>query len=409
MVEDNSRQDFLRPSADVRHAASRVRFRGLPYVGPPPNEVGRSGDHMNHVRLVVAVIAASSALSLGPSVVRAQPAPPASARRSQTAPILDMHMHAREAAHYGATGLPLCAPVERMPRWDQRHPIGEDPAAPPLCRTPLVSPATDAELLRQTLRSMERHNVFGVLGGAPELVAAWRRAAPGRFIAGLDLRFDPVTGIALAATPARAPLQPLPPESVAALHRAGAFEVLAEVMNQYAGIAPDDSRLEPYWALAEQLDVPVGIHVGGGGPGEPYTGSPAFRARLQSALSLEDVLVRHPKLRLYVMHAGYPLLEDLQALLFTHPQVYVELSMAINVEARPAFYRFLRPLMEAGYGDRVMFGSDQMVWPGLIDAAVQSIQQAPFLSSRQKRDIFYDNAARFLRLPDSEIARHHSK
>ena len=41
--------------------------------------------------------------------------------------------------------------------------------------------------------------------------------------------------------------------------------------------------------------------------------------------------------------------------------------MAANVEPRPAFYRYLRGIVEAGYGDRVMFGSDQMVWPGLID------------------------------------------
>ena len=323
-------------------------------------------------------------------------------------PILDMHMHAREAAHYGATHLPLCAPVERMPRWDQRYAPGEEPGAPPLCRTPLVSPGTDAELLAQTLASMRRHNVIGVLGGAPELVAAWRRAAPDRFIAGLDLRFDPATAIARAATPAGAPFRPLPPDSVRALYQAGAFTVLAEMMNQYAGLAPGDPRLEPYWALAESLGVPVGIHVGGGGPGEPYGGSPEFRARLQSALTLEDVLVRHPKLRLYVMHAGYPLLEDLQALLFTHPQVYVELSMAINVETRPAFYRFLRALVEAGYGDRIMFGSDQMVWPGLIDAAVRSLNEAPFLTAQQRRDIFYNNAARFLRFSPEVIAHQHA-
>jgi len=184
--------------------------------------------------------------------------------------------------------------------------------------------------------------------------------------------------------------------------------VLAELTNQYAGIAPDDARLEPLWALAEELDVPVGIHIGGAEPGTPYTGSPAFRARLQSALTLEEVLVRHPKLRVYIMHAGYPLLDDLLALLFTHPQVYVEPSMAINVETRAAFYRFLGGIVEAGYADRVMFGSDQIIWPGLIDETVRAIDEAPFLTATQKRDIFYNNAARFLRLTEEEIARHHA-
>ena len=351
---------------------------------------------------------AGAALSLvAASVALSQASPPATSP-ADVPPILDMHMHAREASHYGATGIPLCAPVTRMPRWDQRYPFGEEPGAPPLCRTPLVSPATDSALLAQTFASMRRYNVIGALGGNPDLVAVWRDTAPERFISGLDLRFDPATGAAIAATPVGEPNQPLPVDSVRSLYERHAFAVLAEVMNQYAGMAPDDPRLEPYWALAEELDIPVGIHVGGGGPGEPYTGNKGFRARLQSALTLEEVLVRHPKLRLYVMHAGYPLLEDLQALLFTHPQVYVELSMAINVEARPAFYRFLRALVDAGYGDRIMFGSDQMVWPGLIDAAVRSLQDASFLTEAQRRDIFYNNAARFLRLPPNVIAQHHA-
>lgn len=352
----------------------------------------------------LAAIVGILALAPLPRIVHAQ------APRTATAPpILDMHMHARTAAHYGATGLPLCAPVERMPRWDQRRPFGEPDDAPPPCRRPLISPATDSALLRQTLAVMTKHNVIGMLGGEPALVATWMAAAPGRFIPGLDVRFDAATGAMSAATPADAPVRPLPLDSIRALHARGAFTVLAEVMNQYAGLSPDDARLEPLWKLAEELEIPVGIHVGGGGPGEPYAGSPAFRARLQSALTLEEVLVRHPRLRLYVMHGGYPLLDDLLALLFTYPQVYVELSMAANVETRPAFYRYLRGIVEAGYGDRVMFGSDQMVWPGLIEAAVRSINDAPFLNASQKRDIFYNNAARFLRLTDAEIARHHGR
>jgi predicted TIM-barrel fold metal-dependent hydrolase len=56
-----------------------------------------------------------------------------------------------------------------------------------------------------------------------------------------------------------------------------------------------------------------------------------------------------------------------------------------------------------------MFGSDQMVWPGLIELSIEIIEEAPFLSEEQKRDIFYNNAARFLRLSDEEIARHHAR
>lgn len=334
----------------------------------------------------------------------AGPAHPAQPRQP---PILDMHMHARTAAFYGTPPLPICAPIERMPRWDQRKPMWEDADAPAACSAPLMSPLTDAALIAETLAVMQTHNVIGVLGGESGLVRKWMTAAPGRFIPALDVRFERATGAAYAPVPPGAAAKPLSIDTIRQLHRDGAFRVLGEVTNQYAGIAPDDARLEPLWALAEALDVPVGIHVGGAEPATPYTSSPGFRARLQSALTLEDVLVRHPKLRVYIMHAGYPLVDDLLALMFTHPQVYIEPSMAINVETRAAFYRFLRPIIEAGYGDRVMFGSDQIIWPGLIEAAVRAIDEAPFLSPAQKRDIFYNNAARFLRLTSEDIAAHH--
>jgi hypothetical protein len=167
--------------------------------------------------------------------------------------------------------------------------------------------------------------------------------------------------------------------------------------------------MEPYWALAEELDMPVGIHIGTGPPGVIYLGAERYRARLHSALTLEEVLVKHRRLRVYIMHAGYPMLDDLLAVLYAHPQVYVDVGVIVFTQPRAGFYRFLRGIVDAGFGGRVMFGSDQMVWPGVIERAVAVIQDAPFLDAKQKRDILYNNAARFLRLTDQEIARHHGR
>ena len=94
--------------------------------------------------------------------------------------------------------------------------------------------------------------------------------------------------------------------------------------------------------------------------------------------------------------------------MFSHPQVYVDVGLIVYTEPRPAFYRFLQEIVEAGFGDRILFGSDQMIWPGIIEPAIESIEEAPFLSRQQKRDILYNNAARFLRLGKEEIARHHA-
>ena len=98
------------------------------------------------------------------------------------------------------------------------------------------------------------------------------------------------------------------------------------------------------------------------------------------------------------MHAGWPMIDDMLAMLYTHPQLYVDVGIIVYAFPRAEFYRYLQRLVEAGFGKRVMFGSDQMLWPQAIEKAIESIEAAPFLTVEQKRDIFYNNAARFLRL-----------
>ena len=310
-------------------------------------------------------------------------------------PIIDMHVHALPADVYGPPPVAMCAPFETFPAWDPAQPYGALFMAmqkQPPCENPVWSPETDEAVMTETVEIMQRRNIVGVLSGTPERVATWMTAAPGRFLAGLGFQVDR-PGIS--------------PDSLRALHAEGRLAVLAEVTNQYAGIAPTDVRMEPYWALAEELDIPVGIHIGTGPPGVIYLDASGYRARLHSALTLEDVLVEHPGLRVYIMHAGFPLLDDLLAVLYAHPQVYMDVGVIVYTQPRAAFYRYLRRIIEAGFGNRVMFGSDQMIWPSTIERSIAVIEEAPFLSAEQKRAIFYDNAARFLRLSDEEIARHH--
>lgn len=72
-------------------------------------------------------------------------------------------------------------------------------------------------------------------------------------------------------------------------------------------------------------------------------------------------------------------------------------------------YGALRRLVDAGFGKRIMFGSDQMIWPQAIGIGIDTIEHADFLTTEQKRDILYNNAARFLRLSKQEIARDHAR
>jgi predicted TIM-barrel fold metal-dependent hydrolase len=329
---------------------------------------------------MIARVVASAVLALASPVAHAQQKPP----------IIDMHLHAHTLDRYGFPPPEVCTNDQEIvfPGLDPRQPL--TPGRVKTCRSPLRAPATDEELLRQTLDVLVRHNIRAVTTGPLQTVSLWRAAAPDRIIPATP--FDD--------------FEPRPPEVFRQLFVEKKFSVFAEVSPQYEGGRPDDASLEPYFALAEELDIPVGIHLGEGPPGGPYRGFPKYRARLTSPFLLEDVLVRHPRLRVYVMHYGSPLVDEMLAMLFAHPQLYVDVAGNDWMLPRKQFHDHLRRLVEAGFEKRVLFGSDAMVWPRTIEVAIESIESAGFLTAAQKRDIFFENAARFLRLGDDEVARH---
>ena len=69
------------------------------------------------------------------------------------------------------------------------------------------------------------------------------------------------------------------------------------------------------------------------------------------------------------MHYGSPLVDETIALLYSHPQVYVDVAQNDWGFPRAHFYSQLKRLVDAGFEQRIMFGSDQMVWPGTIETA----------------------------------------
>ncbi len=285
---------------------------------------------------------------------------------AQRQPIIDMHLHAQD--------------------------LFVEPGAPePLSGVRAAESTEDLQV--KTLAALDTYNVVLAVTSGPR-AHAYRVAAPKRIIEGIG-KLAPDYGI--------------PVDSLRKLFTTGGYQALAEFAPQYAGLAPNAPELEPYFALAEELDVPLGIHIGLGPPGAAYVGRPKYRMALSDPLLLEDVLIRHPNLRLYVMHAGWPFIDEMIGLLYAHPQVYIDIAVINWVLPRAEFHRYLKRLVEAGYANRIMFGSDQMQWPKAIGLAIEAVESAPFLGEQQKRDIFYNNAARFLRLSEEEIARHHGK
>jgi predicted TIM-barrel fold metal-dependent hydrolase len=51
------------------------------------------------------------------------------------------------------------------------------------------------------------------------------------------------------------------------------------------------------------------------------------------------------------------------------------------------FHRYPGGLINAGYSRRIMFGSDQMVWPEAIDMVVTAFESAEWPTPQQRSDI----------------------
>jgi hypothetical protein len=237
--------------------------------------------------------------------------------------------------------------------------------------------------MQATLAEMKKYNIVKtVVSNHYQAVLRWQAASPDQIIPSYG--FD---------DPSLPDLGFLRRE-----HAAGRLMALGEIAIQYEGIAPNDPKMEPYWALAEELDIPVGLHTGLAPPRTPYTCCPKFRNSLGNPALLEEVLIRHPKLRVYLMHAGYPYLQETIAIMHMYPPVYADLGAIDWLRPQEEFHEYLRALVRAGFGKRLMFGSDQMIWPEGIGMAIEGIESASFLTEEQKRDIFYNNAVRFFRL-----------
>ena len=180
------------------------------------------------------------------------------------------------------------------------------------------------------------------------------------------------------------------------------MKVMGEIGLQYGGISPSDPAYDKYFALAEELDIPVAIHMGTGGSGRANLLTPKYRGSAGNPLLMEDVLARHPKLRVQIMHAGYPMIDNLLTLLQANSHVYVDVAGLIWSYPIKEVNHYIERMVDAGFEDRIMFGTDQFMWPKLMAYSIGIIQNADYLTPEQKRDILYNNAVRFLRLDTSK-------
>jgi len=106
---------------------------------------------------------------------------------------------------------------------------------------------------------------------------------------------------------------------------------------------PDDRRLDPVWAFAAEVALPVVLHAGHAADGQ--TGG----AELEP---VAEVARRHPGARVIIAHCGHPASEAALRLVAGHENVYADLTPVLHQPVQPAAAQLTT------LAGKVLFGSD---------------------------------------------------
>jgi hypothetical protein len=283
--------------------------------------------------------------------------------RAYDGPVIDMHFHA----------------------W----PSGED-GGPEQPKNQLA--------MAEELAKLKQHNiVLATASGPQDFLSAWSEAAPDRLLPGPIFPCIDGKNPTWFRHECFAGGGDFPDiDWLEAQYESGAYQVMGELYNQYAGVPFDDPRMDPYYALAERLGIPVAFHTHAGPPLTATQCCPAFRLANGNPMLLENVLVKYPRLKVQIMHANPLVYPEVIDLLSQYPKVYVDVSAWQMAYTRVKFHRLLREYVDAGMTGRIMFGSDGHDYAKSFAA----YESAEFLSGQQLEGIFCKNAARFLRKRD---------
>jgi hypothetical protein len=179
---------------------------------------------------------------------------------------------------------------------------------------------------------------------------------------------------------------------------------LGETSFHSMGFHPTDERFDPYWALAEKHQIPIGFHADRGPFERNMEETPNWNEDYANPLVLLPILEKYPKLKIYLMHYNGSFFEECIEVMKKYPQIYCEITAVSMFAPKHVWEPRVKRLYAEDLGDRLMFGSDYV---GTIRKNIEIIYNLDWLSDKQKRDVYYNNAAHFLNLSESDIKLHY--
>ena len=141
-----------------------------------------------------------------------------------------------------------------------------------------------------------------------------------------------------------------------------------------------EARWYPLYAACVDLDITLQTQVGNSGP-------PTYRSETGRPLYVDQVAVEFPELRIVAGHIGSPWADEMMAIAWKHPNVWIDTSVYPPKRYPEAFVKFLTT-----YGqDKAIWASD---WPMLdFDRALAGLEHLG-MSDEVRQKFLHDNCVR---------------
>ena len=153
-------------------------------------------------------------------------------------------------------------------------------------------------------------------------------------------------------------------------------------------LAPDHAKWYPFYAKCVELDIPVQLQVG-----QSMIYDPSYPLKsVGRPITLDAVACDFPELKLIGIHVGIPWTDEMIAMAWKHPNVYIACD-AHSPKYWPA--SFIHYINTFGR-EKVLFGTD---FPVLDFERTRAEIEALGLRAEAKRLLFRDNARRLYKLP----------
>jgi len=153
------------------------------------------------------------------------------------------------------------------------------------------------------------------------------------------------------------------------------------------GLAPNHRRYYPFYAKCVELDVPVVMQIGHSAEFMPN--------ELGRPLYLDDVALDFPELKIVAAHTGWPWCEELIALAWKHPNVFIGTSAHAPKYLGTPGYGTLLQFMNSRGKQKVLFGTD---YPVLYHKEALEQVKGLGLSEEAERSYLGENALRVFKL-----------